>query len=55
MREQSYDEALRGSDREAEFWNGSSCDGADAGVKLIRALGVSQVGHVDKMKLLKKA
>ena len=37
------DEELRG-DREAEFWNGVSTDVADAGVKLIRALGASQAG-----------
>lgn len=42
--EQPQDEVLRGSDREAEFWNGPSCDAADAGVKLIRALGASKAG-----------
>lgn len=39
--ERPHDEVLRGSDREAEFWNGPSCDVADAGVKLIRALRMS--------------
>ncbi|KAJ5701141.1 hypothetical protein N7488_008689 [Penicillium malachiteum] len=40
--EESQDEALRGSDRESEFWHGLSCDTADAGVKLIRALSGSR-------------
>ncbi|KAJ5771704.1 hypothetical protein N7520_002233 [Penicillium odoratum] len=36
--EKPHDDVLRGSDREAEFWNGLSCDISDAGVKMIRAL-----------------
>ena len=43
------DEELRG-DREAEFWNGVSTDVADAGVKLIRALGASQAGDEKETK-----
>lgn len=38
-REEPEDDVLRGSDREAQFWSAQSQDmGADAGVKLIRAL-----------------
>ncbi|KAJ5594668.1 uncharacterized protein N7459_000876 [Penicillium hispanicum] len=51
--EQPQDEVLRGSDREAEFWSGSTCDTADAGVKLIRALSVSKAG--DEPKWTKEA
>lgn len=42
--EQPQDEVLRGSDREAEFWEASECDTADAGVKLIRALSAGKGG-----------
>lgn len=52
--ERSYDEALRGSDREAEFWNASLCDVADVGVEIIRALGGCQVELQDQMEWLKK-
>lgn len=45
---QPHDEVLRGSDREAKFWNGPSCDAADAGVKLIRALSASKAGSESK-------
>lgn len=39
------DDVLRGSDREAQFWSAQSQDmGADAGVKLIRALSTPKPG-----------
>jgi hypothetical protein len=46
--EQPQDEVLRGSDREAEFWESTECDTVDAGVKLIRALSVSKDGNEGK-------
>ena len=46
--EEPQDDILRGSDREAEFWNGLSCDTADAGVKMIRALTASKVPGDEK-------
>ncbi|KAJ5537639.1 hypothetical protein N7494_007118 [Penicillium frequentans] len=51
--EKPHDDVLRGSDREAEFWNGLSCDTSDAGVKMIRALSASKVG--DEPKSTKEA
>ena len=51
--DQPQDEVLRGSDREAEFWNGMSCDTVDAGVKLIRALCKPKAG--DEPKCTKEA
>lgn len=46
--EQPQDEVLRGSDREAEFWESTECETVDAGVKLIRALSVSKDGNEGK-------
>lgn len=40
--EEAGDEVLRGSDREADFWNAVSSDPADAGSKMIRAISVSK-------------
>ncbi|KAJ5261151.1 hypothetical protein N7478_011746 [Penicillium angulare] len=51
--EKPQDEVLRGSDCEAEFWNGLSCDAADAGVKMIRALSANKAG--DELKWTKEA
>jgi hypothetical protein len=49
--EQPQDEVLRGSDREAEFWEMRECDTADAGVKLIRALsGGKGGGEIKEVK-----
>lgn len=47
-REQPEDDVLRGSDREAQFWSAHSGDTADAGVKLIRALSMTQAGYEGK-------
>lgn len=44
---EKQDEELRG-DREAEFWNGTSSNIVDAGVKLIRALSASKAGDDGK-------
>lgn len=46
--EQPQDEILRGSDREAEFWEAKQCDMVDAGVKLIRALSAGRTGNEGK-------
>ncbi|CEJ61557.1 hypothetical protein PMG11_10088 [Penicillium brasilianum] len=46
--EQPQDEILKGSDREAEFWEAKSCDMADAGVKLIRALSAGRTCNEGK-------
>ena len=51
--DEPQDEVLRGSDREAEFWDRSPYDTADAGVKLIRAL--SESAAVDSAKWTKEA
>jgi hypothetical protein len=49
-REEPEDDVLRGSDREAQFWSTQSEDmGADAGVKLIRALS-SKTGETKSSK-----
>jgi hypothetical protein len=53
-KEEPEGDVLRGSDREAQFWSTPSQDmGADAGVKLIRALSTSKSG--DGLKLSKEA
>lgn len=46
--DQPQDDVLRGSDRQAEFWNVLSHDIADAGIKLIHALSTSKAG--DELK-----
>lgn len=54
--EKVQDDVLRGSDREAAFWNAHSYDTADAGAKLIRALSEqNQVEGKMERKGAKKA
>ncbi|KAJ6153602.1 hypothetical protein N7470_006561 [Penicillium chermesinum] len=48
--EEAHDDVLRGSDREADFWNAITSNPADIGVKMIRAISISK-----DEKLTKKA
>ncbi|CAI7617512.1 unnamed protein product [Penicillium glandicola] len=43
-KEEPWNDVLRGSDREAQFWGAHSGDMADAGVKLIRVLSTPKAG-----------
>ncbi|KAI2702004.1 hypothetical protein CBS147332_7780 [Penicillium roqueforti] len=49
-KEEPWNDVLRGSDREAQFWSAHSGDMADAGVKLIRALSTPHSGDVKSSK-----